>query len=410
MKLNCAYSIKPRRATCNTARVMTAFGIGPDGGENVIARDLELDFAPGKIVLFQGPSGSGKSSLLRRAAACVGGAVNIDDSPNGEAALVDGLGCEADEAMRLLSLCGLGDAHLMLRSPDELSDGQRYRFALASCVAGGAGTIVADEWCAKLDRVTAKVVSRNARRLADQCGLALLLATAHDDLVDDLGPDVIVRCGSSGAVAEARRPARGPISFLGELTITEGAARDWRHFAAWHYRGGRLGPVRRVLLLRHGGEPVGICVFGYGPLASPARRMFFGLGGKITAAGAVRINREIAAVTRLVIDPRYRGAGIAWRFLRRACELTSWRWIELVSEMAGVVPFCQAAGFTRVDAGDAGASDRGGGPHRTCYGKSNWTEEGFRKYQQRVRFSRPAYFIFENKNERLKGSSRSSMH
>ena len=59
----------------------------------------------------------------------------------------------------------------MLRSPDELSDGQRYRFALAVALAGGAKTIVADEWCAKLDRVTAKVISHNARKIADRRGV-----------------------------------------------------------------------------------------------------------------------------------------------------------------------------------------------------------------------------------------------
>jgi GNAT superfamily N-acetyltransferase len=154
-----------------------------------------------------------------------------------------------------------------------------------------------------------------------------------------------------------------------------------------------------VLLLWHGNEAIGICVFGYGPLASPARRKLFSLPGRISAAGAARVNRNFAAVTRLVIDPRYRGAGIAWRFLRRACELTPWRWIELVSEMAAVVPFCQAAGFRRIYTGNAVAlPGHRVEPRRTCYGKSNWTQEGFEKYLKRVRFSRPAYFIFENKN------------
>ena len=195
-------------------------------------------------------------------------------------------------------------------------------------------------------------------------------------------------------------PFRRAVSFAGALDITEGAAKDWPHFAGWHYRGGRLGPVRRVLLLWHGDEAIGICVFGYGPLASPPRRKLFNLPGRISAAGAARVNRNFAAVTRLVIDPRYRGAGIAARFLRTACELTPWRWIELVSEMAAVVPFCQAAGFSRVFTDGAAARPIGAeaaNPRHTCYGRSNWTQQGFEKYLKRVRFSRPAYFIFDNK-------------
>ncbi|KKK74890.1 hypothetical protein LCGC14_2879210, partial [marine sediment metagenome] len=69
MKLSCKYRFAPKKATCNTSYVQTAFGIGFEVGENVIAEGVELDYQPGQIVLFVGPSGSGKSSLLRAAAA-----------------------------------------------------------------------------------------------------------------------------------------------------------------------------------------------------------------------------------------------------------------------------------------------------------------------------------------------------
>ncbi len=60
-------------------------------------------------------------------------------------------------------------------------------------------------------------------------------------------------------------------------------------------------------MLFRGDEPVGICVFGYGPLSSAMRNRVFGLDGKLTSARARRINRKFASVVRLVIDPRYRG-------------------------------------------------------------------------------------------------------
>ena len=98
----------------------------------------------------------------------------------------------------------------MLRTPGELSDGQRYRYGIAACLAGGARTIVADEWCAKLDRVTAKVISRNARRVADKRGVGFLLATTHEDIIEDLQPDAIVHCRGGGVVeVEGRRPFAG---------------------------------------------------------------------------------------------------------------------------------------------------------------------------------------------------------
>ena len=103
-----------------------------------------------------------------------------------------------------------------------------------------------------------------------------------------------------------------------------------------------------------------------------------------------------------MLDPRYRGASLASAFLRRCCDLASWPWIELVSEMADLVPFCEAAGFQRV----ARARDKSRTPAakfraaRTsagCYGKSGWTDEGRRAYYKRARFSRPVYFLFDNR-------------
>jgi len=213
MKLSCSYQFKPKKPTCNTSYVQSVFGIGFEVGENIVARDVEIDYppapraGPGKIVLFAGPSGSGKSSLLRAAALQVQDAVELDESQRDERALIDTLGDDVKEAAHLLSLCGLGEAFLMLRSSHELSDGQRYRYGIARCLANKARTVVADEWCAKLDRVTAKVISRSARKIANRRGVGFLLATTHEDLIDDLQPDIVVRCRGSGIVeVESRVP------------------------------------------------------------------------------------------------------------------------------------------------------------------------------------------------------------
>jgi len=45
--------------------------------------------------------------------------------------LVEGVGKSVEEAIELLSLCGLNDAFLFLRRFKELSDGQKYRYKLA---------------------------------------------------------------------------------------------------------------------------------------------------------------------------------------------------------------------------------------------------------------------------------------
>ena len=401
MKLSCSYASAPKRPSCNTSYIRDMFGIDFESAPSVIARDVEIDYRPGRIVLFTGPSGSGKSSLLRAAEGQLPQAVRLDDSFDDRRAIIDTLGSDVRQAAHCLSICGLSEAMGLLRSAGELSDGQRYRYAVARCLAGEAKTIIADEWCATLDEVSAKVISRNVRRLADSRGVGFLLAGTREDLIDDLQPDLIVRCRGAGAVDVRSVPPedpRGPVSFRDELEIKEGKVSDWPYFAKWHYRGHGLGPVRRVNLLQHGEEKVGICVFGFGSLANAHRNRLFGLRGPMSSAKARIINNNFACVSRLVLDSRYRGAGIGGWFLRRACEAAPWPWIELISEMANLVPFYQAAGFVM-----AGRSDRKPtiapkqGPGRAFWGKSNWTDATYAQYKKRTRHSRPAYCIRDNR-------------
>ena len=401
MKLSCSYESAPKRPTCNTSYIRDMFGIDFESTPNVIARDVEIDYRPGRIVLFAGPSGGGKSSLLRAAEAPLSGVVRLDHSVDDRRALIDTLGPDVRKAAHCLSICGLSEAMLLLRAPGELSDGQRYRYALARCLAQEASSVVADEWCATLDQVTARVISRNVRKLADMRGIGFLLAGAREDLIDDLQPDLIVRCGGGGAV-DVHTPSfdhpRGPISFRDDLDLREGKVSDWPYFAKWHYRGHGIGPVRRVNLLFHGDQKVGICIFGFGPLASSHRNRLFGLGGKMSSARARVINNNFACVSRLVLDPRYRGAGIGGWFLRTACEAAPWPWIELISEMANLVPFHQAAGFVQTGRADRKRpGEIGQTLDRTFWGKSNWTDATYAQYKKRTRHSRPAYCIRDNR-------------
>ena len=88
----------------------------------------------------------------------------------------------------------------MLRTPAELSDGQRYRFRLALALSQRPQWVVADEFTATLDRTLAKVIAFNIRRLANRTGVGFLLATTHEDVAADLAPDVRVRCRLDGEV------------------------------------------------------------------------------------------------------------------------------------------------------------------------------------------------------------------
>lgn len=215
MQISVQHAFRPKRGSLRCAAVMDSFGIGFERGAHVIADGLELPVQAGQIVLFTGASGSGKSSLMRAAMEKLRGdstsgdvvsvVVDINALELGDATLIDSFALPVSDTMHLLSSCGLGEAHLMLRTPAELSDGQRYRFRLALGLASQPQWLAADEFTATLDRTLAKVVAHNIRKLCDRTGTGFLLATTHEDVAADLDPDLHVQCRLDGEITVAQR-------------------------------------------------------------------------------------------------------------------------------------------------------------------------------------------------------------
>ncbi|MBD3673653.1 MAG: ATP-binding cassette domain-containing protein [Planctomycetaceae bacterium] len=204
MQISVAYDFRPKTHTTHTAMVRSHFGIDFETGRNVIAENLELPIEPGDLVCFTGSSGAGKSSLLRAVAGQLSNVINIDDLEWRDVPLIDALDCPFDEALHWLSLCGLSEAQLMLRTPAELSEGQRYRFRLALGLSRRPDWLLADEFTATLDRVLARVISCNIRKLGNRENLGFLLATTHEDILDELQPDLHVQCDLAGEITFSR--------------------------------------------------------------------------------------------------------------------------------------------------------------------------------------------------------------
>jgi ABC-type ATPase with predicted acetyltransferase domain len=163
--------------------------------------------------------------------------------------LIDTVGSTVEEGLKLLSKVGLNDAFLFVRRYSQLSDGQKYRYRLAKLIESGAQWWIMDEFCATLDRETAKIVAYNVQKLARKLGKAVVAATTHTDLFDDLGPSVHIHKRFGGEVTVNYYPnkAKPQCSLLEEMTVQEGSYKDWKEVAGFHYRSHRVAFCRRSL-------------------------------------------------------------------------------------------------------------------------------------------------------------------
>jgi ABC-type ATPase with predicted acetyltransferase domain len=195
------------------------FGLGVDRtGELVVIPPTTIDLQPGRVVFVTGASGSGKSSLLQLIAQRVPEAVRFDALPPlPDRPLVDCFAAlSLERTLHLLSVAGLSDAFVMLRRPGELSDGQRYRLRLAQAMAVAEDVatrpvvVLADEFGATLDRLTAAVLARNVRKwVSRHGGVCFVAATTHDDLLEPFEPDVLIEKHLDGAIEVLARPTCG---------------------------------------------------------------------------------------------------------------------------------------------------------------------------------------------------------
>jgi putative ABC transport system ATP-binding protein len=194
-----------------------------------VLQGVNLQVAPGEVVLLTGPSGCGKTTLLtlvgalrqvqqgsvvvlgqpldgagrgsrqrlRRSIGMIFQGHNLLRCLSAEqnvqmgADLLPGLGYRArrDQAREWLRAVGLGDQ--LHKLPHDLSGGQKQRVAIARALAARPRLLLADEPTAALDSRTGREVVELLQRLAREQECAVLMVT-HDPRILDIA-DRLVR-------------------------------------------------------------------------------------------------------------------------------------------------------------------------------------------------------------------------
>jgi GNAT superfamily N-acetyltransferase len=305
-----------------------------------------------------GPSGAGKTSLLNGLARRLPECRDVARARfAGDRALIDAVagGRPLGEAMSILTACGLGAPRLWIRRFDELSEGERFRARLARSIhlhlkgADPRAPLLCDEFGSTLHRRVARAVAFNLAKLVRRRGMTAAVATTHEDLVEDLQPNLILRLsGDAPHSMITRVPRQAPPSFARRFHIAPGGKQDYERFAFMHYRHrDELGFVDRVFVLRDGvgGEPLGIIVYAYGPLDLALRNQ--ATGGRFRG-NPDRLNREMRIIRRLIIHPDIRGCGIGHWLVRQTLKWVDVPFVECLAAMGTVNPVFEKAGMERI--------------------------------------------------------------
>jgi NitT/TauT family transport system ATP-binding protein len=221
-----------------------------DGASTEVLRDVNLEVPAGQFVAILGPSGVGKSSLLRVVAGLLSpttGKVTIEtkqsDKPlpvalvfqdarllpwrtvrrNVEFGLERGQFTASErqeKAASSLALVGL--SRFDERYPHELSGGQRQRVALARALAVEPDILLMDEPFAALDTITREALQDELARIHDRTRKTVLFVTHSIDEAVYLSDEIVAMMGQPGRLAAtipitAERPRRRNDPYIADL-------------------------------------------------------------------------------------------------------------------------------------------------------------------------------------------------
>jgi hypothetical protein len=137
-------------------------------------------------------------------------------------------------------------------------------------------------------------------------------------------------------------------SVIKRIRIVQGGREDYKRLAEYHYRDSTIGPYAAIFAMRMGTKTIGVIVYTMPTMGLELRNVATGgfFGGFDKKTGLSLINRNIRRISRVIIEPRFRGLGLASRLVRETMPKINVPIIEAMAVMGTVNPFFEKAGMT----------------------------------------------------------------
>ncbi len=353
----------PAPISTDTLNACVPFGVIPEpstshSSHTILPSDEAIgSIGDSNVVLVRGASGSGKSSTLRGIQQRLSphSRVHIVQEQHEQIALIDQLAGPLQSRLSTLSHAGLSEPKLWALPPSCLSVGQLARFSLAIQMhnAQPGDLIIADEFATPLDRVSAYALCQTMRRWAKRNQITLIAASAHEDLESMLNPDLVLDLDNQDVRSSEHVPRQ-------TITIEQGTNDDYKQLAHFHYRAGKPATCVHILrAVRHTFSTLtsssddqrvlaGVLIISMPTLNGSWRNRawpnFFRTGDKRTDAH--RINTHLRCISRVIVEPRSRGLGIATQLVRSYLKNPITQATEAFAAMGSICPFFEHAGMT----------------------------------------------------------------
>jgi ABC-type ATPase with predicted acetyltransferase domain len=381
--VNTRFGLRRRRRSRDCRAVAEMFGL-PEGGVqsyadrqtgvigNELYRRFRFGISPGQIMAVVGPSGSGKSVLLRHVRRRVPDAIVLSSEAMARQTrpaieCLHGDKSDFPERLAVLSRCGLAEAAVLLTRACDLSGGQQYRLALAEAIwqamnHSGSSLVLADEFASNLDIATAQAICRQMRRLVSNSHgkLALLLATPREELLAQLEPDAVIHKPLfEGPKVESgnRKPEAGKrnaeLDDPTQWPIVPGTLDDYRALARFHYLAERPACFKRIWTIRvpspSPSQPAIAAVMVISPPVRCCRGRNVATKGRYVhrrrRRSLARLNAEVETISRVIVHPMYRSCGLAVRLVRHALTHAATPYVEALAAMGSMHPLFSLAGM-----------------------------------------------------------------